>query len=447
MVAAALVLAAALRLVAGRRHDADVARRHSARRLARRWAAAGRDAARVALAADEALTGGAVRASEPRVGPCAIAAFVALATGAWATADAHARIARCASALASARSRRTRPRAAMSRRAVASLHRPSAAARSASRSCTAPPSSSRSRSAAGGFGIFDLDLASGADDRHPAVLRAHRRAGPQRRLQAPRLARDRAPRGLRAVVRASRPPSAPPATSSRVPHAARSTAACAGSPARGEVLRDADGQPARLIGTITDVTERKHLEESLAQTTDSLSIAQTGGGHRDHGPGLRPAAGSARTTSTSFWDCPRRRRSTISTRGSRSVHPDDLERVRRAPFETTPENPSYRCDYRLQARGRPGALDRREGRRDARADGEILRIAGALIDITDLKRTEAALDLDREAPRTHDARHARRRVGIRRAGRTSSGSGRASRSCSGFGTGELGALARALRAA
>ena len=37
----------------------------------------------------------------------------------------------------------------------------------------------------------------------------------------------------------------------------------------------ADGEPARLIGTITDVTVRKQLEESLKQKADSLSIAQT----------------------------------------------------------------------------------------------------------------------------------------------------------------------------
>jgi two-component system sensor histidine kinase/response regulator len=43
---------------------------------------------------------------------------------------------------------------------------------------------------------------------------------------------------------------------------------------RGEIARGADGEPARLIGTITDVTVRKQLEESLKQKADSLSVAE-----------------------------------------------------------------------------------------------------------------------------------------------------------------------------
>jgi two-component system, sensor histidine kinase and response regulator len=43
---------------------------------------------------------------------------------------------------------------------------------------------------------------------------------------------------------------------------------------RGEIARGADGEPARLIGTITDVTARKQLEESLKQKADSLSVAE-----------------------------------------------------------------------------------------------------------------------------------------------------------------------------
>ena len=47
---------------------------------------------------------------------------------------------------------------------------------------------------------------------------------------------------------------------------------------RGEVLKDPAGQPARAIGTVTDITERKELEEKLRYATESLNIAQTAAG-------------------------------------------------------------------------------------------------------------------------------------------------------------------------
>ncbi len=48
--------------------------------------------------------------------------------------------------------------------------------------------------------------------------------------------------------------------------------------ARGEVLRDAEGLPARVIGTITDISQRKELEDTLRHTTESLNIAQSAAG-------------------------------------------------------------------------------------------------------------------------------------------------------------------------
>ena len=48
--------------------------------------------------------------------------------------------------------------------------------------------------------------------------------------------------------------------------------------ARGEVSRDAEGLPVRIIGTVTDITDRKYLEESLRHKTESLSIAQAAAG-------------------------------------------------------------------------------------------------------------------------------------------------------------------------
>jgi two-component system, sensor histidine kinase and response regulator len=160
---------------------------------------------------------------------------------------------------------------------------------------------------------------------------------------------------------------------------------------RGEISNEADGTPARIIGTIADITERKHLEASLRQKTESLNIAQT--------------AADVATMDLNF-----QRRSWISSDNLHemlaipsstqlndlngrlaSVHPEDVERVRRAPFETDPSHPSYACEYRvlLPEGGERWIAEKADVAHGP--NGEILRITGALIDVTDRKRTEAAL--------------------------------------------------------
>ena len=47
---------------------------------------------------------------------------------------------------------------------------------------------------------------------------------------------------------------------------------------RGQVLLGGDGYDSRAIGTITDITERKELEDKLHYATESLNIAQTAAG-------------------------------------------------------------------------------------------------------------------------------------------------------------------------
>ena len=159
----------------------------------------------------------------------------------------------------------------------------------------------------------------------------------------------------------------------------------------GEVSTETDLAHGRLIGTVTEITERKRLEESHRAKTEALTRAQA-------------AAGIA-TLDLNFhrrsWICSDNFHAFLGLAGNAPlndlngrllhVHPEDLERVRRAPFETSAQAPSYRCEFRLlwppgEERWIAEKADVTHG-----PNGEILRIAGALIDVTDLKRAEAAL--------------------------------------------------------
>ena len=160
---------------------------------------------------------------------------------------------------------------------------------------------------------------------------------------------------------------------------------------RGEVARNAAGEPARLIGTVTDVTGRKQLEESLRHRTESLSIAQTVAGVATMDLDFQRRRWVCSDNFHELMGLP------VSTQLNdlqgrlRNVHPEDLELIRRAPFAATRDNPSYRCAYRLALTDGSKRWIEEKANVTHGADGEILRITGALIDITDLKRTEAAL--------------------------------------------------------
>jgi PAS domain S-box-containing protein len=170
---------------------------------------------------------------------------------------------------------------------------------------------------------------------------------------------------------------------------------------RGQVLMDAEGFPARVIGTVTDVTARKQLESSLRYASESLNIAQAVAGvatmDLDFGR-------NSWLASANFHEIlaisPATRLDDLEGRLA-SVHPEDVARSRRAAFDTTPENPSYRCEYRVLL---PDGTERWISETANCAHGrqrEITRITGSLVDVAHLKRTEAALDsLEKRLART-----------------------------------------------
>ena len=161
---------------------------------------------------------------------------------------------------------------------------------------------------------------------------------------------------------------------------------------RGEALKDSEGQPLRLIGAVKDISERKRLEETLRRTTESLNIAQTAAGVATMDLDLERHSWIC---SDNFHELlgisPSTRLDDLEGRLTR-VHPEDLERARRAPFDFDERTPFYSCEYRLMLEDGSERWIAEKANVKHGAEGEVQRITGALIDITDLKRTEAALN-------------------------------------------------------
>jgi signal transduction histidine kinase/DNA-binding response OmpR family regulator/HPt (histidine-containing phosphotransfer) domain-containing protein len=159
---------------------------------------------------------------------------------------------------------------------------------------------------------------------------------------------------------------------------------------RGQIVNDGEGRPARIVGTITDVTQRKQLEEQLLYATESLNIAQAAAGLATFDFNFDR---HSRICSDNFHLLlgipPSTSLDDLGELLSR-VHPDDIDRCRNAPLETTPEEPSYRCEYRVLLEDGSERWIGEKATVSRGRTGDVQRITGAIVDISDLKRAEAA---------------------------------------------------------
>jgi PAS domain S-box-containing protein len=171
--------------------------------------------------------------------------------------------------------------------------------------------------------------------------------------------------------------------------------------ARGRVIKDAEGFAARAIGTLTDITQRKELENSLRYATESLNIAQAVAGVATLDLDFGRKSWIASENFHKILGLPAATKLEDRDAHFAAVHPDDLARVRGAASATTRDTPSYRCEYRVvlpEGDVRWIAETAKVARNQA---GELSRITGALVDITLVKRTEAALgSLEKRLART-----------------------------------------------
>ncbi|MEP6884879.1 MAG: response regulator [Gammaproteobacteria bacterium] len=159
---------------------------------------------------------------------------------------------------------------------------------------------------------------------------------------------------------------------------------------RGEILNGPDGNPARAIGTVTDVTERKELEEKLRYATESLNIAQAAAGLATFDFNFRRNSRICSDNFRMLLGIPPATNLDDLNRLLSRVHPDDVAHSRNAPLETTPDQPSYRCEYRVMLDGGSERWIAEKATVSWGPSGEMTRITGAIVDITERKRAEQA---------------------------------------------------------
>ena len=160
---------------------------------------------------------------------------------------------------------------------------------------------------------------------------------------------------------------------------------------RSELIRDADGNPIRVIGIAMDITERKHIEEELRQSQRLLRVgfdaARIGAWEWDQRSGrvtwngqVETLFGLASGTFPGTFDA-----------YLALIHPDDQSVVQAAITRAMADGGGYQVEHRVRLP--TGAIRWLAGRGDVlRAhDGTSIGMAGVVLDITSRRMAEQEL--------------------------------------------------------
>jgi PAS domain S-box-containing protein len=244
--------------------------------------------------------------------------------------------------------------------------------------------------AAGGIALFDMDLRSGIIEGSDLYFELHGLPAGRQLTRDEWLATvlpDDLERVTQEFAEATQD-AGPYAIEYRVsrPNGRTAWLSCSG-----RVLAGADGSPARIVCTMTDVTRRRTVEERLRATAESLSLAQTAGRIATYDVNHVTGQSVVSENFSVITGLPQRPGALRGTEWLNLVHPDDRMRVLTPRIERVPGGFAVSREYRIcPADGSVRWVDERT-HQTLGPSGEVSRRTGVMIDITSRKLAEQAL--------------------------------------------------------
>ncbi len=159
----------------------------------------------------------------------------------------------------------------------------------------------------------------------------------------------------------------------------------------GQIIRDATGQPVRSVGSVVDITRRRQLEDALRESEERLRLAINAANEAIWDWDLVNGKMSWNETYANTLELPQTADDPHQW-WVKHLHSKDRAQTissLRAALDGTDE--SWTAEYRIRRRDGSWAymFDRAVIARDA--SGKATRVIGAMLDLTERKRAEAAL--------------------------------------------------------
>ena len=163
----------------------------------------------------------------------------------------------------------------------------------------------------------------------------------------------------------------------------------------GDVLRDENGVPVRMLGVVLDISKRRQSEETLKKSEEALSHAQAIA-HLGHWEW--DIVADVINGSDEFYRIFGTNQNNFSSLGHfrEILNPDDRDRVVKAVEAAQKEKKPYDIEYQIVCSDGKEKYIHAQGEVTFNAAGQPVRMMGTVLDITERKRAEEELRISEE---------------------------------------------------